>query len=54
MDPRVREDDGIKMDPRLREEDGQGPSFLRPPVIPAQAGIHPLTLPVSLAMSWAF
>jgi hypothetical protein len=39
MDPRLREDDGIKMDPRVREDDGQGPSFLRPPVIPAEPAL---------------
>jgi hypothetical protein len=41
MDPRIREDDGLGMDPRVREDDTLVASFLRPFVIPAQAGIHP-------------
>ena len=41
MDPRVREDDALGMDPRIREDDGLVASFMRPSVIPAEAGIHP-------------
>jgi len=38
MDPRVREDDGVRgggMDPRLRGDDGRDLSFLLFSVIPA-------------------
>jgi len=41
MDPRIREDDALGMDPRVREDDGLVASFMRPSVIPAEAGIHP-------------
>ena len=41
MDPRIREDDSLGMDPRIREDDGLVASFMRPSVIPAEAGIHP-------------
>jgi len=41
MDPRIREDDALGMDPRIREDDALVASFMRPSVIPAEAGIHP-------------